>query len=375
MKEQNTSEDEVSGGSIIKVDGAVEQTAHQRQSDYKIAKKKWNSTAYLKTLNEVKCPEKVMKRKLANMEWNELKKQIRYANGAVPRRRRVMNSQISKTSTTAIPVVLDTKKDSITLRPDIPKYVADLTNSPSMIITNEPGVQEGAPSGVEKRTPYRRRKMVEPSVVEISDSPIKGDMRKKVLLSIDGPLNSKKISIASSSVELNAADMTRIFQVPLEFYRECDDLLTSIGKLSKIEIRDGKFGLLLSITSKEKNPSVIEPLLTADMGCKDITMLLTQKSFLSQAPIEYYRCLLMRDEMLRSKSAPILWKPSFIASTLFMTILREKKTGIRNGKTYQFEKAYRHQDRVLIGESTRPTEIKLEYCLTFSHSIFRVPSR
>ena len=324
MKEQNTSEDEVSGGSIIKVDGAVEQTAHQRQSDYKIAKKKWNSTAYLKTLNEVKCPEKVMKRKLANMEWNELKKQIRYANGAVPRRRRVMNSPISETSTTAIPVALDTKKDSITLRPDIPKYVADLTNSPSMIITNEPGVQEGAPSGVEKRTPSRRRKMVEPSVVEISDSPIKGDMRKKVLLSIDGPLNSKKISIASSSVELNAADMTRIFQVPLEFYRECDDLLTSIGKLSKIEIRDGKFGLLLSITSKEKNPSVIEPLLTADMGCKDITMLLTRESFLSQAPIEYYQCLLMRDEMLRSKSAPILWKPSFIASTLLMTILREK---------------------------------------------------
>ena len=153
MKEQNTSEDEVSGGSIIKVDGAVEQTAHQRQSDYKIAKKKWNRTAYLKTLNEVKCPEKVMKRKLANMEWNELKKQIRYANGAVPRRRRVMNSPISETSTTAIPVALDTKKDSITLRPDIPKYVADLTNSPSMIITNEPGVQEGAPSGVEKRTP------------------------------------------------------------------------------------------------------------------------------------------------------------------------------------------------------------------------------
>ena len=367
-KEQNTKEDQASGGSICKVDCLVDRknsthekhSTHEIQSEYKIAKKKWNSTAYLKTLNQVKSPEKVMKRKLANADWNELKKQRRYANGAVPRRRRVKNPPISETGATAIRVALDEEKRVITRRRSLPKCIGETTaKSLPTTIKNERGIQEivasedRAPSVVEECIPSRCRKSLQHTVLEISDSPIKVDMRKKVLLSIAGPINSKKIIIATSA-EPNAAEMTRIFQGPIAFDQECNDLLASIGNLSQIQIREGKVGFMLSITSNEKNASVNESLLTASMGCNDITTLLTRESFLSHAPIEYYRCLLMRDEMIRAKSVTTLWKPSFIASTLLMTILSDKIAECE----YQFEKAYRHQDRVLIGKATRPTKIK-----------------
>jgi hypothetical protein len=77
--------------------------------------------------------------------------------------------------------------------------------------------------------------------------------------------------------------------------------------------------------------------------------LLMPASFLTDSLIEYYWCLLMREEFKRAQSYGVNWKPCFVHTTLFMTVLSDRVGG-RKKLGYSFDHAIRHQDRELIGK-------------------------
>ena len=184
------------------------------------------------------------------------------------------------------------------------------------------------------------------TAIEVSDSPPPPEQRKVVHLSVGGLSDSASIRLCPRPVP-NESEMAGCFYVPQLFFEETDLLLCGLSNKNK-NLMDGRRqeGVQLIVSSNGRD----EPfLLKGSISSHDMEELLTPTNYLTDSLIEYYRCLLMREELKRAQSYRANWKPCFVHTTLFMTVLSDRVGGRKN-LGYSFDHAIRHQDRGLIGK-------------------------
>ena len=146
---------------------------------------------------------------------------------------------------------------------------------------------------------------------------------------------------------------------------ETDLLLSCLINKNKTESNKRQEGLQFIVSSNNN-----EPLLKGSISCHNMEELLTPKHFLTDFSIEYYQCLLMREELDRAQRGRTKWKPCYVHTTLFMTVL-SNRVGGRKKLGYSFDNAIRNQDRTLIGKcQSQPTITPTEMFHSPAHYSF-----
>ena len=117
----------------------------------------------------------------------------------------------------------------------------------------------------------------------------------------------------SADMLLQQSEVTSVFR------QKCLEMLNTLESLKekgkRINSPDHAIKMLLPLMHDANSRYTLE----ASMCAQDIYTLLKSREFLSDSPINYYRCLLIREEMNRALTYPITeWTRSWIHSTFFM---------------------------------------------------------
>ena len=173
----------------------------------------------------------------------------------------------------------------------------------------------------------------------LSDTPPAPDKRRLVRLPVTGGIERY-----FTKTEPSPDALTALMNVPPLFLTFIQQLLISLDDSTKDDYNAREFGMKLIVSS-----ATDETLLVSSITCGDIKWLLTDGDYLTDSTLEYFCCLLMREEMSRANTIARDWKPCFITSTLFMTVLCDQVSSTTKFG-YSFENAARHQDREIIGK-------------------------
>ena len=184
---------------------------------------------------------------------------------------------------------------------------------------------------------YRKRKQATASsslspgtikdrTIDISSSPPKQhDQRPLVLLSI---VDNPKEFAYSNSVILHSNDsllpdstaLMNIIDTTSEIQEKAETLLRELKHNTSVSIYNSPVGFRTEITYFPGGTMMLDASLTS----YDLHQLLAPAHFLTDASINYYRCLLMREELRRwHRFKTSGWRKCIIHSTLFMTVLSE----------------------------------------------------
>ena len=328
-------------GDSIAIDEAIVNVVPSIKKASKEQRKKWNATAYQKLLliktsadkeasadpiaDQKAIVDKKAKRKLSLKKWNDKKKRKRHEEGVVPGRRRVFpKSKTSESSISLEETIAGVSEslvlESVTHAHDVDKPKREIIDIRSPL---------SSPAGNAKK----------PIDLQ-SDTPPQPNNKKMIRLPITGGIER----YYTKSAEPSPDSMTALLNVSPIFLVEIQKLLSSLDDPTRDDFNERKFGINLIISSKDD-----DTLLHSSISCKDIKWLLSDGEYLTDSTLESYRCLLMREEMNRANTFARDWKPCFITSTLFMTVLSDRVSGSRKFG-YSFENAARHQDREIIGK-------------------------
>ena len=184
--------------------------------------------------------------------------------------------------------------------------------------------------------------------IEITESPPIHDKRPFVILYVYDEAETEEGNLMEIRSHNNQNDpLEEKFRIPSEFNTTTDNMLVAVGQVTKTSPQAADVGFRMRLMFDKVDGEHIALLHQAISG-HDIHELLTPNCFITDSSINYYRCLLMKEEFKRCHMNETSRNRCFIHSTLFMTVLTEGGEG-RKGLGYNFNGAKRI-DRKLIGE-------------------------
>ena len=126
-------------------------------------------------------------------------------------------------------------------------------------------------------------------------------------------------------------------------------MLNKLANEKKVDRSLNENGLIIRL-SRTGSDLMSDNLLHECISGHDIHELLTPRIFLTDAPINCYRLLLMREELKRAQQTKNSFNRSFIHSTAFWVLLCPSGIGKKVLAQSDFDNA-RRVDRYLIGKS------------------------
>ena len=183
----------------------------------------------------------------------------------------------------------------------------------------------------------------------ISDSPcVQLDKRQTVQLSLIDPTTMEVDSTPITNVIRSYREVEAHFILPSEFLDETATMLNDLANENKVDRSLNENGLIIRLSTTGSN-LMSDNLLHECISGHDIHQLLTPRIFLTDAPINCYRLLLMREELKRAQQTKNSFNRAFIHSTVFWVFLCPAGIGKKVLAESDFDNA-RRVDRHLIGK-------------------------